>query len=144
MLVSLILCEVMQVNEAIHLIGCEQYSSYVGYSSSFQFGGDFVDPNPRYNVQILIFSLFFIDHFSFRDSWGRRFSRVVAIDAFRFNNPSDQYHEKFLNRELLKAFVGFFTDTSPSHRSWPVTTGHWGCGAFNGDRQFKGKTKIFS
>lgn len=118
MLVSLLLCEVMQVNEAIHLIGCEQYSSYDGYASTLQFGGDFVDPNPR-------------------DSWGRCSSRVVAIDAFRFDNPADQYHEKFLNRELTKAFVGFFTETSSSHRSSPVTTGHWGCGVFNGDRQFK-------
>ena len=51
MLVSLLLCEVMMPTEAIQLIGCEQYSDYVGYADSFEFGGNFIDRNPRYVVQ---------------------------------------------------------------------------------------------
>ena len=38
----------MGPNEAIQLIGCEQYSNYVGYADSFAFGGNCVDANQRY------------------------------------------------------------------------------------------------
>lgn len=46
-LVSLLLCEMMEVNECIYLIGCERYSSYRGYSNTFQYAGDYVDRRPR-------------------------------------------------------------------------------------------------
>lgn len=46
-LVSLLLCEVMQPNECIFLTGCEQYSTHVGYGTTFKFGEDFVDTKAR-------------------------------------------------------------------------------------------------
>ena len=43
MLVSLLVCEGMEANECIFLVGCERYCSYEGYAGSFKFAGDFVD-----------------------------------------------------------------------------------------------------
>ena len=47
MLVSLLVCEKMEANECIFLIGCERYSSYKGYSKSFEFDGDYIDKTPK-------------------------------------------------------------------------------------------------
>lgn len=47
MLISLLICEMMTDNECIFLIGCEQYSTYKGYSSTFQFAGDFIDDKQK-------------------------------------------------------------------------------------------------
>ena len=50
MLVSLLLCQVMETNECIYLIGCERYSSYKGYSTTFQYAGDFVDEKQKWEM----------------------------------------------------------------------------------------------
>ena len=47
MLVSLLVCEMMEPNECVFLIGCERYSSYKGYARSFQFDGNYVDETPK-------------------------------------------------------------------------------------------------
>jgi len=44
MLISLLLCEKMEENECIFLIGCEQFSAYTGYSDTFRFERDYIDP----------------------------------------------------------------------------------------------------
>ncbi|CAF0809366.1 unnamed protein product [Rotaria sp. Silwood1] len=118
MLVSLLVCEMMQKNECIFLIGCERYSSYKGYANSFQFGGNYEDKTPR-------------------DSWGRRWCHVVAMDAIYFRRPSDQYNIKLIERELLKAYTSFRPLGKGSDYEFGIATGNWGCGAFNGDRQLK-------
>ncbi len=43
MLVSLLVCEVMEPNECVFLIGCERYATYQGYADSFKFAGDYTD-----------------------------------------------------------------------------------------------------
>jgi len=48
MLVSLLVCEVMEDNECVFLIGCERFSNYRGYANSFEFDSDYVDNTPRY------------------------------------------------------------------------------------------------
>ena len=73
-----------------------------------------------------------------RDNWGRKWSHVVAIDAMYFRDPSSQYNMKYVKRELNKAFAGFYTRRQTSDHAFPVATGNWGCGAFNGDKEFKG------
>jgi poly(ADP-ribose) glycohydrolase len=47
MLVSLIVCEMMETNECIFLIGCERYSQYKGYAQSFKFAGTYADETPK-------------------------------------------------------------------------------------------------
>ncbi|CAF4859756.1 unnamed protein product [Rotaria sp. Silwood1] len=119
MIVSLLVCEAMEKNECIFLIGCEQYSKYKGYGDSFKYDGDFRDNTPR-------------------DSWGRRWCHVVAIDAIYFREPSEQYHMTLVERELLKAYTGFRPIGQGLEYEFGIATGNWGCGAFHGDRQLKG------
>ncbi|CAF0994283.1 unnamed protein product [Adineta steineri] len=118
MLVSLLVCEVMEDNECIFLIGCEQYSSYKGYANSFQFDGDYRDPTPK-------------------DTWGRKWCHLVAMDAIYFRDPSKQYNMKAVDRELIKAYTSFYPLGRGPNYEFGITTGNWGCGAFNGDRYLK-------
>ncbi|CAF3038523.1 unnamed protein product [Rotaria sp. Silwood2] len=119
MLVSLLVCEVMDKNECIFLIGCERYSSYKGYADSFEYAGDYRDNTPR-------------------DGWGRKWCHVIAMDAVYFRNPSDQYDMKLVERELLKAYTGFRPREDEADYKFGIATGNWGCGAFHGDKQLKG------
>jgi len=43
MLVSLLVCEMMQSNECIFLIGCEQFTTYSGYANTFKAKDNFID-----------------------------------------------------------------------------------------------------
>lgn len=79
----------------------------------------------------------------FRDNWGRKWCHLVAIDATYFRDRSTQFEMKHIKRELIKAYAGFHTrELTPSH-AFPVATGNWGCGAFNGDRQLKGIKSLY-
>ncbi|WJX30982.1 poly(ADP-ribose) glycohydrolase [Trifolium repens] len=77
----------MADNEAIDIVGVERFSSYKGYASSFRFSGDYVDDKDV-------------------DALGRRKTRIVAIDAL-CGPGMRQYREKYLLREINKAFCGF-------------------------------------
>ena len=78
----------------------------------------------------------------FRDNWGRKWCHLVAIDAIYFRDRSTQYHIKCIKRELTKAYTGFYNRGQTRDCSFPIATGNWGCGAFNGDRQLKGMKLI--
>ncbi|CAF1058003.1 unnamed protein product [Rotaria sordida] len=118
MLVSLLVCERMEPNECIFLIGCERYSSYRGYANSFQFDGDYIDNTPK-------------------DNWGRKWSHLVAMDAICFRDPSTQYDMECVDRELLKAYTSFRPLEEGSDYEFAIVTGNWGCGAFHGDKYVK-------
>ncbi|CAF0733922.1 unnamed protein product [Adineta steineri] len=118
MLLSLLLCEVIQPNECIFLIGCERFSSYRGYSTSFQFKDNYIDETPK-------------------DSWGRKLCHVVAMDAIAFYNRSSQYTIKNMKRELIKAYTCFRVPAALTDLKAGIATGNWGCGAFNGNKQLK-------
>jgi poly(ADP-ribose) glycohydrolase len=70
---------------------------------------------------------------------GRKWCHVVAIDAINYRDPSTQYRMKNIKRELIKAYIGFYSYGQTPSTSFPITTGSWGCGAFNGDTQLKGR-----
>ncbi|CAF4283135.1 unnamed protein product [Rotaria sp. Silwood2] len=122
MLVSLLVCEKLESNECIFLIGCERYSSYKGYANSFQFDGNYQDKTPK-------------------DNWGRKWCHLVAMDAVFFRDPTVQYDMRYVKRELIKAYTSFYPQATKIEREsmFGIVTGSWGCGAFNGDRQLKGK-----
>uniref|UniRef100_A0A1I7X4E2 Poly(ADP-ribose) glycohydrolase n=1 Tax=Heterorhabditis bacteriophora TaxID=37862 RepID=A0A1I7X4E2_HETBA len=111
MLISCLLCEWMDDHEAIIIVGAQRYSSYTGYEPV--------------------------------DKFGRIKCEVVAVDALCFGwgrlTYSSQYDQVIINRELNKAFAGFY---STQKMCRPIATGHWGCGAFGGDKQLKSEIRI--
>ncbi|KAH9782504.1 poly(ADP-ribose) glycohydrolase 1 [Citrus sinensis] len=82
----------MADNEAIEVVGAERFCDYKGYASSFRFAGDHADKR----------------HF---DSFGRRVTRIVAIDAL-CSPGMKQYALKYLLRETIKAFCGFIDQST--------------------------------
>ncbi|CAF0972817.1 unnamed protein product [Didymodactylos carnosus] len=129
MLISLLLCEVMADRECISFIGCERFSSYKGYSTTYEWNGTYNDTTSR-------------------DNWGRRLCHVVAIDAIRFSDPREQWKEKWCRRELLKAYAGFRVSDMEKHilngNIVGIATGNWGCGAFRGDKQLKALIQLMA
>ena len=137
MLVSLLLCQRMEDNEVVFLIGCERFSNYDGYADSFRYAGDYQDQSPRWDCPRTVLWYQWVAYF--RDNWGRRATHLVAIDAVDYRDRRQQYEERFIFRELRKAYTGFMpSDPADREPGCPVITGNWGCGAFNGDRQLKG------
>lgn len=118
MIVGMLFCEAMRTEEAILMTGCEQFNKYTGYSNSFQWRGSFIDKTPC-------------------DSFRRKKSYVVAIDALCFHKPNMQFEEFALKREMCKAFVGFTCETAEEKPPVPVCSGNWGCGAFRGNKHLK-------
>ncbi|KAI8841962.1 hypothetical protein BJ741DRAFT_593764 [Chytriomyces cf. hyalinus JEL632] len=130
MLASLLFCEEMKDNEAIFIAGAERFSSYSGYSKSFKWTGGFKDATPC-------------------DSRGIRKTEFTAMDAlhFRRGKADVQFEEANILRELNKAFCGFVVShKSPFDQSKqvPVSTGNWGCGAFNGDAELKAMIQVLA
>ncbi|WCJ21810.1 Poly (ADP-ribose) glycohydrolase (PARG) [Euphorbia peplus] len=77
----------MEDNEAVEIVGSERFTNYTGYASSFRFSGDHVDKRDI-------------------DTFGRRKTRIVAIDAL-CSPGMRQYKLNYLLREINKAFCGF-------------------------------------
>ncbi|XP_019101383.1 PREDICTED: poly(ADP-ribose) glycohydrolase 1-like [Camelina sativa] len=115
----------MEVNEAIEVVGAERFSHYTGYASSFRFFGDYIDTKET-------------------DVFGRRTTRIVAIDALRHPGVS-QYKPESLLRETNKALCGFLHVCKNQSNALcmdhedgvGVATGNWGCGAYGGDPELK-------
>lgn len=106
-------------NECLIISGHEQFNDHEGYGDTFKYKPlnrkDYAD----------------IDMGNFH-----RQRQTVAMDALDYShNRNLQYNPDKIKRELVKAYTGFYCDTSKS--PIPVATGHWGCGAFQGDSQLK-------
>lgn len=121
LLVSKLFTEALKPQEALVMMGSEQFSEYSGYASSFTFAGDFEDETPR-------------------DASGRRECYIVAIDALHFVQSIHQYREELMLRELNKAYVGYYHPLSTPAPG--VATGNWGCGAFGGDAKLKAMLQL--
>ncbi|BFZ17777.1 hypothetical protein BsWGS_20815 [Bradybaena similaris] len=117
MILSRLFTEALTDSEVLIMTGCERFSTYVGYSETFKYDGNYVDQTAR-------------------DEWGRRYTEVVAMDALVFRGYKSQFEKDKIFRELNKAYCAFkgneFTNHLPA-----VCTGNWGCGAFGGDKQLK-------
>ncbi|KAB5543355.1 hypothetical protein PHYPO_G00078130 [Pangasianodon hypophthalmus] len=119
LIVARLFTEKLADNECLKITGAQMYSNTSGYSDNFEWHSPHTDSTER-------------------DEWKRRYCQIVAIDALNFADPRQQFTEKSIKRELLKAYVGFKEDSNiPSEYTPAVATGNWGCGAFKGDPMLK-------
>lgn len=119
LILSQLFTEELQDNESLVITGAEQFSSYSGYGSTFEWAGSHTDNTTR-------------------DSWGRRDTTLVAMDALVVRNSASQFKPGLIRRELVKAYCSFTSSaTTPCGRLGAVATGNWGCGAFGGDKRLK-------
>ncbi|KAJ6841344.1 putative poly(ADP-ribose) glycohydrolase 1 [Iris pallida] len=88
LIIGMLFMPSMRKNEAIEIVGVERFSHYMGYGSSFRFMGDYLDKKQL-------------------DSFGRRKTRIIAIDAL-YSPRRRQYEVEGLIREVNKAYCGFF------------------------------------
>lgn len=132
LLVGLLLCEPLRSREAVIISGCAQYSMYTGYAREFAFAGPATVPSLTSEE---------------RDVLKMRNVAVVAFDALNYHTggltPAMQFEAKYIDAEVVKAFVAFSGNrhcsllNRVSAANIPIATGHWGCGAFGGDRELK-------
>uniref|UniRef100_A0A674EPH4 poly(ADP-ribose) glycohydrolase n=1 Tax=Salmo trutta TaxID=8032 RepID=A0A674EPH4_SALTR len=125
LIVSRLFTEALLQNECLIITGTEQYSTYTGYADSYLWDGRHQDKTPR-------------------DTWQRRCTEIVAMDALKFRNFLEQFHPEKMNRELNKAYCGFSRPGESSQDLSAVATGNWGCGVFGGDARFKALLQILA
>ncbi|KAF4689346.1 hypothetical protein FOZ62_021264 [Perkinsus olseni] len=119
LVVSMLLCEVMNDHEAIRIEGATRFSSYSGYGGSFKWTGEFDDPTPLSSNCIRDVSLFCVD--------------ALPHPGVR------QYSKELIEREIRKFYCGVYKYPSMDGEDSlkRVATGNWGCGVFGGDPQLK-------
>ncbi|KAF4662591.1 hypothetical protein FOL46_005218 [Perkinsus olseni] len=119
LVVTMLLCEVMNDHEAIRIEGATRFSCYSGYGGSFKWTGEFDDPTPLSGNSIRDVSLF-------------------CVDALP--NPGvQQYSKQLIEREIRKFYCGVckYSSMEGEDSLKGVATGNWGCGVFGGDPQLK-------
>ncbi|KAM7016218.1 poly(ADP-ribose) glycohydrolase [Passerculus sandwichensis] len=125
LIVSRLITEVLDHNECLIITGTEQYSEYTGYAETYRWARSHEDKTPR-------------------DEWQRRYTEIVAIDAFHFRRFLDQFGPDKIRRELNKAYCGFSRPNVPPQHLSAIATGNWGCGAFGGDSRLKALIQILA
>ncbi|KAK3521879.1 hypothetical protein QTP70_018605 [Hemibagrus guttatus] len=119
LIVARLFTERLSDNECLKITGVQTYSNTTGYSDTFVWHSPHIDNTKS-------------------DGWRRRFCQIVAIDATNFKDPTLQFTEPRIKRELVKAYVGFRKDPNVHIDYTPaIATGNWGCGAFKGDPMLK-------
>ena len=123
LIVSRLLCERLQDNEATLFQGFERFSNYTGYAKSFAYAGPYEDAKEA-----------------------DRRPPLLAIDAthFRYGSNLQQFGDPSIERELNKALAGFTPSPSEGSLNLPLCTGNWGCGAFGGDLQMKALIQLLA
>ena len=121
LLLSRLVCQVLGDDEVLFLLGSERFSSHTGYASSFEYVGPYTDTAP-------------VD-----PERNERDTAIVAMDASVFRFKPLQFRPSALDRETRKALAGFmaYENGLEATGARPIVTGHWGCGAFGGDRELK-------
>ena len=119
--VAMLFCDTLEENEAIAITGARRVSTFNGYG-----------------LNVTLNSFVPIDY----QMWKNRV--VIAIDALDLSYCIDDSFEKQieavnLKRELIKAFSGFSCVVNKN-----ISTGHWGCGAFNGNKQLKALLQVIA
>jgi poly(ADP-ribose) glycohydrolase len=104
--VTRLFCEKMEMYEAIQIQGGEQFSTHTGYAHSLMYGSDHIDTN--------------------KDDQGNVVTKTVALDALIIHDSNSQFTKALMDRELVKAYIGFYEDSSIENPSNKVSTGNWG------------------
>lgn len=105
MIVSCLVCEKMEPNEAIFIIGAERYSDYEGYGRTFKWKNRTRDGRePRYERGSLRTGGLL--HY-FRDAFGHVYSELIAVDALLYSSRGTQFRGDYIRRELLKVCLAF-------------------------------------
>ncbi|ULT97501.1 hypothetical protein L3Y34_005368 [Caenorhabditis briggsae] len=133
MIVSMLLFDRMEPDEAISIVGAQVFSSYQGYSGKLKWKImeplDALSNNPLY-----------------RDEFGRLQTEALAINAIKFfgrqsKNLEQQLEENNIRKELIKCGIAFCAQNQQSdYGSFdkiPIVSGWWGCGAYNGNKPLK-------
>lgn len=123
LMVACLIFAKLEPHEAFVIHGTERYSAYKGYGMTFRFNGAFNDSTG----------------FETLERGRRRQCVIVGIDATDYGGSSRverQFSAEHIQRDLLKAFVGFAYPDAGS-ANWPVASGNWGCGVFRGDPELK-------
>ena len=131
--VVMLLAPTLQDNEALVIRGARKVGKFTGIGRNISFIG----AHPIHS-----------------DAWTSR--TIIAIDSLELDEerndgdskPIAELSEKVLNRELNKAFCGFssvWRSREEGGSGCPVVaTGHWGCGAFGGNREAKALIQVSS
>ena len=91
LIISRLFTERLQDNEVLIIQGFERYSDYAGYASTFKFAGDYKQTN-------------------LKSKHDRFPSTLVVMDALKFHFAPHQFRKENIDRELNKAYVGFYRD----------------------------------
>uniref|UniRef100_A0A3Q0S3X3 poly(ADP-ribose) glycohydrolase n=1 Tax=Amphilophus citrinellus TaxID=61819 RepID=A0A3Q0S3X3_AMPCI len=116
LIVARLFTEKLEDNECLIITGSQQFSSYSGFGDTFEWAGPYQDSFER-------------------DEWARLKRQILAIDALKFRDRTEQYNRKHIFRELNKVRFTIEPD---------IATGKWGCGAFNGDPQLKAVIQLMA
>lgn len=70
---------------------------------------------------------------------------MVAIDALSYGRAKTaQFEKEQIDRELRKAYCGFYRQGFSDENLSAVATGNWGCGAFGGDIELKSLIQLLA
>jgi poly(ADP-ribose) glycohydrolase len=120
---SMLVCPCMREDEAIQILGGEQFSAYTGYAFSLGYGGDHADPAERAKDGTVLVSILAMDALDLRGGDASVQAQLAASNLLRDLNKS------------LAAFTPI--DAESLKRFNMVATGNWGCGAFQGCPELK-------
>ena len=132
LIISRLLTEELDYNEALIIRGTERFSSYRGYGSSFEWSSPYFDTTTE------------------RDHQQHLKTEIIAIDAINFSSFFiSQFEKQYIDRELTKAYAGFLIpSTTHYHYSHfaptSIATGNWGCGVFKGDAMLKSLIQVMA
>lgn len=121
---AMLVCPCMLKNEAITIVGAEQFSNYNGYGRWLQYAGPCSEPSVP------------------QDNDGTPLIAICAMDALDYrgqdNSMKAQMQLTSEVRELEKAAAAFAPHDEAAGGVWPIiATGNWGCGVFGGSSLLK-------
>lgn len=131
LIISLGICEYMKENEAIYIIGSEQFSQYKGYGFTFQFHQNCFKLTDSNQIKKITFGGKIINVVD---------SILLAFDAKKYFKFEENFSKENYIREIRKVYTAFKSlddDDDNFINLKTIATGKWGCGVYKGDSEFK-------